>query len=145
MTGWLLDTNVLSAFAPDKPPITPETAAWFRERTDALFLSTVTVAEIEAGIAKLRRSGARRRAGDLRGWFDRIVTLYGDRILAFDLAAARIAGALSDAATADGHHPGFADVAIAAIARAQQLVVVTGNLRHFDALGVETWNPLEPS
>jgi predicted nucleic acid-binding protein len=144
VTGWLLDTDVLSALAPGKRPVSAEAAAWFRDRTDALFLSTVTIAEIEAGIAKLHRTGARQRAVALRGWFDRLTELYGERILAFDLAAARIAGALGDAATARGRNPGFAAVAIAAIAGARQLVVVTVNTRHFDALGIETHNPLWP-
>jgi toxin FitB len=39
--------------------------------------------------------------------------------LPFDLAAARIAGVLNDATLADGRHPGFADVAIAAIAKSR--------------------------
>ena len=55
MTGWLLDTNILSAFAPGKPAIGPIIAEWFNERSDELFLSAVTAAEIEAGVSKLRR------------------------------------------------------------------------------------------
>ena len=143
MTGWLLDTDALSAFGPGKPPISPSAAAWFREHTDLLFLSTITVAEIVGGIAKLQRTGATRRAGDLHRWFDRMLSLYRERVLPFDLAAAQIAGALSDAAVAKGRHPGLADVAIGAIAKSQQLVVLTLNLRHFEPLGVETLNPFE--
>jgi predicted nucleic acid-binding protein len=115
VTGWLLDTNILSAFAPGKPAIGPAVAEWFNERTDELFLSAVTAAEIEAGISKLRRTGSGRRADELHDWFERILSVYADRVLPFDLAAARIAGLLNDAALADGRHPGFADVAIAAI------------------------------
>jgi predicted nucleic acid-binding protein len=40
--------------------------------------------------------------------------------------------------------PAFADVALAAIARSRQLVILTLNLRHFDPLGVATLNPLDP-
>ena len=141
MTGWLLDTNILSAFAPGKPAVIPAVAAWFAERTDGLFLSAITAAEVEAGIAKLRRVGLRQRADELRDWFDRMLSFYADRVLPFDLGAARIAGALSDAAQADGRHPGFADVAIAAIAKSRELVVLTLNLRHFDPLGVDAHNP----
>ena len=144
MTGWLLDTDVLSAFAPGRQSIPPDAAAWFDDRTDELYLSAITAAEIEAGIAKLFRTGATRRAGALRMWFDRIVAVYADRVLSFDLAAARVAGALGDAAQAMGRHPGFADVAIAAIAKAHELVVVTLNQRHFDPLGVEVFNPFAP-
>ena len=144
MTGWLLDADVLSAFAPGRHSIPPDAAAWFDDRTDELYLSAITAAEIEAGIAKLFRTGATRRAEALRMWLDRIVAVYADRVLSFDLAAARIAGALGDAAQATGRHPGFADVAIAAIAKAHELVVVTHNQRHFDPLGVEVFNPFAP-
>ena len=144
MTGWLLDTDVLSAFAPGRQSIPPDAAAWFDDRTDELYLSEITAAEIEASIAKLFRTGATRRAETLRMWFDRIVAVYADRVLSFDLAAARVAGALGDAAQAMGRNPGFADVAIAAIAKAHELVVVTLNQRHFDSLGVEVFNPFAP-
>jgi predicted nucleic acid-binding protein len=144
VTGWLLDTDVLSAFAPGRQSIPPDAAAWFDDRTDELYLSAITAAEIEASIAKLFRTGATRRAETLRMWFDRIVAVYADRVLSFDLAAARVAGALGDAAQAMGRHPGFADVAIAAIAKAHELVVVTLNQRHFDPLGVEVFNPFAP-
>jgi toxin FitB len=139
-----MDTNVLSVFAPGKRAIAPKTVAWFDERTDALFLSAITAAEIESGVSKLHRTGSRRRADELRDWFERMLSFYSDRVLPFDLVAARIAGALSDAAEAKGRHPGFADVAIAAIARSRELVILTLNLRHFDPLGVATLNPFDP-
>ena len=144
MKGWLLDTDILSAFAPGRPGIPQGTAAWFDDRAEALYLSAITAAEIEAGIAKLFRMGAARRGDALRVWFDRILAAYADRVLSFDLAAARLAGALTDAARADGRYPGFADVAIAAIAKTRELVVVTLNRRHFDPLGVEVFNPFAP-
>jgi toxin FitB len=73
-----------------------------------------------------------------------MMSFYADRVLPFDLTAARIAGALSDAAQAEGRHPGFADVAIAAIAKSRELLILTLNLRHFDPLGVDTLNPFAP-
>jgi predicted nucleic acid-binding protein len=144
VTGWLLDTDVLSAFAPRRAPVAPNVAAWFEARTDDLFLSAVTAAEIEADIARLRRTGAARRADELTRWFERILSLYADRVLPFDLAAARMAGALSDAAQAQGRHPGFPDVAIAAIARSRGLVILTLNVRHFAPLAVDVVNPFSP-
>jgi predicted nucleic acid-binding protein len=143
VTGWLLDTNILSAFAPGKPAVSAKAAGWFNERTDELYLSAITAAEIEAGISKLRRTGSGRRADELHEWFERMLSFYIDRVLPFGLDAARIAGALSDMAAAQGRHPGFADVAIAAIAKSRGLAVLTLNLRHFDPLGVETLNPFE--
>jgi toxin FitB len=141
VSGWLLDTDVVSAFGPGKRPVPPGVAAWFRVHTEALYLSAISATEIEAGIAKLRRTGSAARADGLRQWFDRILNDYADRLLSFDLAAARIAGPLADAAQAVGRHPRFADVAIAAIAKAHELVVVTFNQRHFEPLAVELFNP----
>jgi len=99
--------------------------------------------EVEAGVSKLRRLGAVRRAGTLKAWLEGMLDLYQERLLDFDLAAARLAGQLHDAATAAGRYPGFADIAIAAIAKSRGLVLLTLNYRHFHPLGIETLNPLE--
>jgi predicted nucleic acid-binding protein len=72
VTGWLLDTNILSAFAPGKPAIGPTIAGWFNERSDELYLSAITAAEIEAGISKAHRTGSERKANELRDWFERM-------------------------------------------------------------------------
>jgi hypothetical protein len=56
------------------------------------------VAEIADGIAKARREGSRRKAAALAGWMATLLHLYGNRILPFDVAAARIAGTLYDRA-----------------------------------------------
>jgi predicted nucleic acid-binding protein len=145
LTGWLLDTNVLSAFGPGKRPLAAETVAWFDNRAESLYLSTVTAAEIEAGIAKLRRTGSVRRADNLDEWLDRVLHGYAERVLPFDLPVARIAGVLDDAARAIGRHPGFPDVAIAATAQSRELVVLTTNTRHFEPLGVSVLNPFAVS
>ncbi len=59
--------------------------------SDALFLSTVSVAEVSDGIAKLRRMGAMARAARLGDWLDLVLHLYGSRVIAFDIDAARLA------------------------------------------------------
>jgi predicted nucleic acid-binding protein len=97
---------------------------------------------IADGIAKARREGARRKAADLAGWLEVVLHLYGNRVLPFDVAAARMAGTLSDRARSKGQSSGFPDLAIAATAATRQLTVLTGNLRHFTPLGVAAHNPL---
>lgn len=109
--------------------------------SDRLFVSVITITEIEDGIAKLRREGARRKAMQLADWLDTLLHLYSRRILSFDLAAARVAGALSDLARAAGQAPGFADVAIAAIAKQNGLTILTRNQKHFVPLGVPLHDP----
>jgi len=106
-----------------------------------LSLSSVTVAEIEDGIAKLRREGSTRKSDDLRAWLETVLHLYGNRILPFDMATARIAGALSDLARGQGHAPGLADIIIAATAQHHGLIVLTRNMKDFAPLGVPTLNP----
>jgi predicted nucleic acid-binding protein len=107
----------------------------------SLFLSAVTVAEIEDGIAKLRREGASRKSADLAAWLETVLHLYGDRILAFDAPTARIAGALADRARSQGHAPGFADIIVAATAQHHRLTILSRNLRHLAPLGVAVIDP----
>jgi len=78
----------------------------------------------------------------LGGWLEEILHLYGDRVLPFDVAAARVAGTLSDRARSKGQSLGFTDLAIVATAATHQLTVLTSNLRHFTSLGVAAHNPL---
>lgn len=137
---YLVDTNVLSAGAPSRNA-PAELIVWMDEHSAELFLSAVTVAEIEDGIAKLRREGATRKAADLAAWLEALLHLYGSRILPFDTAAARVAGILSDQARAQGQAPGFADIAIAATAKHHGLTILTRNLRHFEPLGVPSIDP----
>ena len=104
-------------------------------------MSAVTVAEIEDGIAKLRREGARRKSADLTAWLDTVLHLYGDRVLAFDAAIARVAGAMADRARGRGQAPGLADIIVAATAQHHGLTILSRNLRHFGPLGVAVLDP----
>jgi predicted nucleic acid-binding protein len=137
---YLVDTNVVSAGAPAKVR-TSGLLSWMDAHSGELFLSAVTVAEIEDGIAKARREGAGRKAANLAAWLETVVHLYGSRVLSFDVAVARIAGALSDRARSKGLAPGFADIVIGATAKSHGLTLLTGNIRHFAPLGVASINP----
>ena len=112
-------------------------------RSHALFLSAVTVAEISDGIAKLKRTGSAAKAARLDDWLELVLHLYGDRVLPFDVSAARLAGGSMDAARASGRPPGFADIAIAATAASRGLTVLTRNLRHFASLGAPAVDPFD--
>jgi toxin FitB len=107
---YLVDTNLISANLPSRLAMS-ELVTWTDAHSALLFLSAVTMAEIEDGIAKLQREGATRKSKDLAA-----LHLYGDRVLAFDTPTARTVGALSDRARAQGHAPGPADIIIAATA-----------------------------
>jgi toxin FitB len=136
---YLVDTNVISAAAPSRP--SSALVEWMDTHSATLFLSAVTVAEIEDGIAKSRREGARRKSADLAAWLETVLHLYGDRVLAFDVAAARIAGAISDRARGRGQAPGFADIIIAATAQHRGLTILSRDVRHLAPLGVAVVDP----
>ncbi len=138
---YLVDTNVLSAGAPTKAVPDPALAAWMEQHSGALFLSVITVAEVQGGIANAVREGAFRKAGRLGGWLDTMLHLYAARVLPLDVHVALALGRLSDMARAQGQNPGLADLAIAATAQHHGCIVLTRNLRHFLALGVAAHDP----
>jgi predicted nucleic acid-binding protein len=139
---YLVDTSIISAGAPAKAARSPALIAWMNDNSEDLYLSVISIAEIEAGIAKLRREQATRKAASLAQWLDVMLHLYGSRILPFDTAAARLTGALLDRAIGAGHAPGFADAAIAGTAKLYGYVILTTNVRHFQVLDAAFLNPL---
>lgn len=138
-----MDTNVLSAGAPTKAVPRAELRAWMERNSAGLYLSVITVAEVEDGIARSRRSGAHAKAARLGEWLETVLHLYGERVLPIDIETARRMGVLSDQARGMGHDPGLADLAIAATALVRGYVVLTRNVRHFAPLGVPTCDPEE--
>jgi toxin FitB len=140
---YLVDTNVISAGAPTKSQAAPALIGWMEENTSRLYLSVITVAEVEAGIAKARRQNATRKADQLAAWLETLLHLYAARILPVDGAVARRLGVLSDQARAAGLAPGLADLAIAATAASRGFMVLTRNVRHFRALPVLSHDPFE--
>lgn len=142
-SGYLLDTSVVSVLAPGREALVPTPfSAWLQAHHEQLFLPCIAVAEMAQGIGKLRRAGGAKRADRLDRWLDGLLAAYKDRILPLDALAARVAGQMSDAAVAQGCHPGFSDVAIAALAEHAGLLLLTCNLKHFQPLGVACADPL---
>ena len=148
MSGYLLDTNVVSLLAPAATGAAATLSrlqAWLRANDAQLFLSTITLAEIQAGVSKLERNGALRRAAALAHWLNIILELYNSRTLPLTSPVALEAGRLLDRALAAGANPGFEDAAIAATARVHDLTVVTANRRHFTHFGVAFVSPADLS
>lgn len=135
----ILDTNVLSALR--RPERSPLVQSWLsRQDEAALYLSVITMGEIERGIARQETVNP-AFALDLREWIARTVTLFSDRLLPFGAAEARIWGRLS----ARIGHSG-ADLLIAATAIAHDATVVTGNVADFAPSGCRILNPFaEPA
>jgi predicted nucleic acid-binding protein len=138
LSGFLLDTNVISMLSSSKAAASAEFLNWL-ERMDSegrVFLSVVAIHEIEKGIALLEHKGATAKAASLKLWLAGLVATYADKILPLDAAAATLAGQLEAKAIAAGRDPGMADAAVAGIAEAWELVIVTHNTKHFLPFGV---------
>ena len=112
MTGYLLDTNAISILAP--APGAQDAVrshvvrfrTWVREHDGQLFLSAITLAEIQAGISQLERKGSARRAAALAHWLSAILELYDSRTLSFTSSAALEAGLDTALATIRSHATG---------------------------------------
>ncbi len=139
----MLDTNVVSMLSPSRAEASARFLDWL-DRMDGegrIFLSVVTIHEIEKGIALLSHKGAAAKAASLRVWLSGLVTTYDDKILGTDAAAAALAGRLEAKAISAGHDPGMADATVAGIAKANDLIVVTLNTKHFVPFGVGVVSP----
>jgi toxin FitB len=143
--GFLLDTNVVSATAPPRggqPSHESVTVRiWLERHRRSVYLPAVVIGEIAAGIGRLDAAGASKRAADFGTWLEAMHADIGDRVLPLDAAAALLIRGLSAAAQRGGVAPGFADLAIAAIARRHDLTVATRNTKHFAPMRVPTVDP----
>jgi hypothetical protein len=135
---YLLDTNLVSELRKVRSgKADPGVAAW-ADGVDAssLFLSSITLHELELGVLLAERRDPTQGAL-LRHWLQQaVVPAFAGRILAVDAAVALRSAAL--------HVPDpkpFRDGLIAATALVHSLVVVTRNLADFEATGVPLLNP----
>ena len=133
MRGYLLDTNILSDAT--KPDPSPTLAAWMSEQVDQnLFISSLTVAEIWRGVLE-KPAGKKRK--QLERWFSGPYgpqALFAGRVLPFDEKAGLIWARLMAEGRASGRPRSALDMIIAAVADANDCVVVTENERDFGSL-----------
>ena len=133
----LLDTNVVSEAM--KPAPDDTVRVWLDEQAaETLFLSSVTIAELMFGIGTLPDG---KRKDRLTEALDGVMELFADRVLPFDVGAARHYAELAVKARAAGKGFPTPDGYIAAIAAAKGFVVATRDTSAFDAAGVEVIDP----
>lgn len=135
---YLLDTNVVAELGKAKAgKANKGVTAWANVAAPAsLFLSSITVLEMELGILLMERRDPRQGA-ILRAWMeDHVLPAFAERILAIDTTVARKCAQL--------HAPdpkSERDAFIAATALVHGLTIVTRNVADFAATGVVTLNP----
>ncbi len=137
--NYLLDTCVLSELVKNAPE--EQVVRWLKERrANQTFISAITLAELERGVAKLPES---KRRSELTIWLKHIEGDFKDRILSFDSEVAHHWAAMTAKTEAGGRSMAVLDSMIAATALAHRSSLVTRNVRDFANSGVEIINPWE--
>ncbi len=133
----VLDTNVISEAMRPEPD--PSVRAWLnRQAADTLFITSVTLAELTFGIATLP---AGKRKTRLENALDGLMAIFGDKVLVFDVDAARCYAALATAARTKGLGFPVPDGYIAAIAASRGYMVATRDQAPFLAAGLKVIDP----
>lgn len=139
MTRYLLDTNIISNVT--KPAPSEPLLAWMSEQADEdLFIASLTVAEIWCGV--LEKPAGKKRS-QLESWFEGPEgpqSLFAGRVLPFDEKAGLIWARLMADGVRAGRPRSALDMILAAVAEANDCIVVTGNEKDFS--GLKFINPL---
>ncbi len=132
---YLLDTNVVSELRKPRPH--GAVVAWIQGVPDnELFISALTLGELQAGAERTRRQD-RTKAESIEAWIDQLSQAY--EVIPMDATMFREWARLMEGRS---DHL-LEDAMIAATARVRQLIVVTRNVRDFKALAVEVLNPFK--
>src|SRR5258707_2856274 len=133
---YLVDTDVLSDLRKPRPDA--GVARWIAHRSqDDLYISVITVMEIERGVEKQRKVNPQQPAM-LEAWLLGHLSTFGSRVLPITSAIARSSCCMRTALQRDDD-----DLASAATALDHGLAVVIRNVRHFDKTGVAVFNPFD--
>ncbi len=134
----ILDTNVLSTLMRQRPDAA--VVRWLDgQPADSIWITSITLFETRLGLALLPK-GSRRAS--LQAAFDALlVEDLGNRVLAFDAAAASEAAVLASQRQRSGQPVDIRDTEIAGIALARRATLATRNVRHFDDLDVPVVDP----
>lgn len=136
--SWLLDTCALSEYARKSPA--PEVIAWLDEQDEAsLYISVISLGEIEKGILKLRERD-RRRSQKLTAWLGKVEQRFAGRTLPLDAAALHVWAQIAARSELAGQPLPVMDTLLMATAQCHGLTVVTRNAQDFAAYP-QVFNP----
>jgi len=136
---YLLDTNIVSMLDPRRHAQAPALIDWLSRNGASLFLSVMTVAEIDTGILKLRRKRKAKRAAELENLLTTILADFTDRVLPVDSDTARQIARLGELVY---RQPiALPDLIIAATAVRHGLILLTRNMSELGRLGISARDP----
>ena len=138
--AYLIDTNVISEFSAGNPH--HSVFSWFKQhQTETMYLSVVTIGELEKGIARLPKS---KRKTALDQWLNqKLMVQFDGYILNTDVDTFRLWGRLSAERAKAGNKMQVGDALIAALAKQHHLTLVTRNISDFEGAGIDLLNPWE--
>ncbi|MEM7803125.1 MAG: type II toxin-antitoxin system VapC family toxin [Chloroflexota bacterium] len=134
-----MDTNIISELS--KSPPNPSVLNWLGEIDEEnLYLSVISIAEIQRGIEKLPDSKRKRMLGR---WKHDLMRRFNPRIISIDIDIANEWGSLIAESEKKGERMEAADGLIAATAAIHRLTLVTRNTSDFSVTGLLLFNPIE--
>ena len=138
--NYLLDTCVISELIKPKP--SSKLIKWLRScQEESLFLSSLTIGEIQKGISKLPDSGKRKK---LQNWLDsKLTQRFDKRIIGIDFKVAQKWGEIQASSEIAGVKMPVIDSLIASIGLLYDMTVVTRNTEDMKNSGVRLFNPWE--
>lgn len=140
MSGYLIDTNVLSEIRKGPERAQTEVYQWWQSMNgQEIFLSVMTVAEIRKGIDRLSARDAAQTLV-LERWLDEVKQAFAERLIGISLPIVEKWGRLQAARSLPA-----VDALLAATALEHDLTLVTRNEADFEGLGVRILNPFLPS
>lgn len=138
--GYLLDTCVVSEFVKPKPD--KHVLAWLNSMdAERVFLSVVTIGEVQRGVSNLPRSN---RRAQLEEWLnEQLAAQFAGRILALDAATFMTWGQMMAPLKQQGRVMGVMDSLIAATAVHHRMTLITRNVSDFRDVELSVFNPWE--
>ena len=136
----ILDTNVISELMREEPHKNVKEWVAAHKPTD-LSLTTIAIAEIQKGLARLAKG---KRRNTLENNFSIFVAeAFNDRIYSFDEEAAYIYGEIVEKREKEGFNTDAVDLMIGAIVKSHNASIATRNTKDFEGCGIKIINPWE--
>lgn len=137
--SWLLDADVLSQ--PAKRHGDPRVIAWLEQVQEQCYTSSIVIAQLAYWV----RTKEGHQRDELQTWLRKFLDAWEGRIHGFNIAVAHVWADQQRELEKAGMPMPLEDSYIAATARRHNLIIATGNDRHFRRPGLRVFNPFVES